>query len=176
MDAVHGSGVKCWGDNYFGKLGDGTTTNSSVPVDVVGLTGSVTALTGGSYHTCVVLDTGGGAKCWGYNGEGQLGDGTTTDRHTPVDVSGLTSGVTALAAGRFSTCALTTGVGPKCWGWNGSGQLGDGTTIARSTPVSVIGLASGVAALTAGDSHTCAMLDAAHGGGVNAGGITGAVN
>jgi len=109
-------------------------------VDISGLTSGVAAVSAGYNHTCA-LTTGGGVKCWGSNDAGELGDGTTTNRLTPVDGSGLTSGVAAVSAGGTHTCALTTGGGVKCWGDNGSGELGDGTITGRSTPVDVVATA-----------------------------------
>jgi alpha-tubulin suppressor-like RCC1 family protein len=149
-------GVKCWGNNNIGQLGDGTTIARYTPVEVSGLNSGVIALAAGARHTCA-LDKDGGVKCWGKNNYGQLGDGTTNDRYMPVEVIGLSSGVTALATGVDYTCALTSEGGIKCWGWNGYGQLGDGTTDDHYTPVDVSGLTSGVIGLTTGWIHTCAL-------------------
>jgi alpha-tubulin suppressor-like RCC1 family protein len=148
-------GVRCWGLNDEGQLGDGTRQNRSVPVDVPGLAG-VSAVAAGAFHTCVVT-VAGGVKCWGYNRYGQLGDGTATEELAPVDVVGLGSGVKAVAAG-LHTCALLTTGGVKCWGDNDAGQVGDGTKTNRPTPVDVVGLTSGVAAISTDDVHTCALL------------------
>jgi RHS repeat-associated protein len=149
-------GVKCWGVNANGQLGDGTTTLRLTPVDVVGLTSGVVAVAAGDAHTCALTSTG-GVKCWGSNANGRLGDGFTTQRTTPVNVTGLTSGVVAIAAGGSHTCALLNTGGVKCWGFNGNGRLGDGTTIEKKTPIDVVGLTGGVVGITAGGSHTCAV-------------------
>src|SRR6478609_7486792 len=77
-------------------------------------------LAAGSAHTCTIA-TGGGVQCWGSNSYGQLGNGTTIDSPMPVNVSGLASGVSALAAGDVHTCALTNSGGVQCWGPNDSG-------------------------------------------------------
>ena len=157
--AVTSSGaIKCWGWNIYGALGDGTTTDSLVPVQVIGLTSGVTATAAGPYHTCSVT-TGGAVFCWGGNQFGQLGDGTTVPafRPTPAPVNGLASGVVALTAGYYHTCALTSGGAVACWGANFNGRLGDGTTTDRLTPVPVSGLTSGVVAVAAGAHHTCAV-------------------
>jgi RHS repeat-associated protein/uncharacterized repeat protein (TIGR01451 family) len=147
-------GVKCWGNNTNGALGDGTYVNQTVPTNVSGLASGVSAISVGIRHACA-LTTGGGIKCWGLNTNGQLGDGTTANKNVPTNVSGLTTGVTAVSAGEIHTCALTTTGGVKCWGGNVNGQLGDGTTAQQLTAVNVSGLSSGVASLAAGNFHTC---------------------
>jgi alpha-tubulin suppressor-like RCC1 family protein len=155
-----GGGAKCWGNNSLGQLGNGSTTNSSTPVDVTGLTSGVAAVSA-SRHACALTNSG-GVKCWGANSYGQLGNGTTTASTTPVDVTGLTSGVAAVSVGGGNTatdytCALTTGGGVQFWGANNYGQLGIGTTANSTTPVDVSGLTSGVATVSAGGDTACAM-------------------
>jgi alpha-tubulin suppressor-like RCC1 family protein len=156
--AIMNSGVKCWGDNEWGQLGNGTTTGMLVPVDVYSLSTGAKAVTTGANHSCAVT-TSGGIKCWGDNEVGQLGDGTRTNRLTPVDVIGLTTGVLAVSAGSNYTCALVSNGGVKCWGINNNGELGDGTTTIRLTPTNVIGLTSGVTDFAAGYGATCAILN-----------------
>jgi alpha-tubulin suppressor-like RCC1 family protein len=172
--------VWCWGRNVEGQLGDGTTTtrNYATRVCATGsgqdctngtLLSSVTAIAAGHDFTCA-LTSSGGVKCWGRNVAGQLGDGTTTNRSLPVNVSGLTSGVASLTAGGEFACAVVSG-GAKCWGYNGDGAIGDGTTTSRSTPVSVCASGAwngsicnggsalgGVSKISAGVGHACAVM------------------
>lgn len=117
----------------------------------------VPAVAAGGQHTCA-LQSGGGVKCWGQGVAGRLGNGLDDDQKTPVDVTGLTSGVRAVVAGSLHSCALTMTGGVKCWGDGSYGQVGDGTTTTRRTPVDVAGLEGGVVALAAGNLHTCALL------------------
>src|SRR5207245_1486985 len=106
------------------------------------------------------LTSAGWVKCWGANYYGQIGDGMQTNRSTPADASERRRGVIAIAAGGSHSCALTSAGGVKCWGCNAWGQVGDGTTTNRSTPVDVSGLASGVSAIAVGGLHTCAVTSA----------------
>jgi alpha-tubulin suppressor-like RCC1 family protein len=148
--------VRCWGQNTFGQLGNGTKEDAFAPTPVTGLTG-VQFLAMGNVHGCALL-LDGTVQCWGNNEEGQLGDGTTVERLTPVLVRGL-SGARALTSSLFHTCALLSNGTVQCWGINQYGELGDGTTEVRSSPVTVPGL-SGVKALAGGGAqgHMCAIL------------------
>jgi alpha-tubulin suppressor-like RCC1 family protein len=154
-------GVKCWGDNTSGGLGNNSNSPSLVPVDVSGLgAGSGTvAVSAGRSHTCAIAE--GAVKCWGYNVDGQLGNGTKTDSWVPVDVSGLGAGSGALAvsAGGYHSCAVTAVGGVMCWGNNGSGELGDGTNDPSLVPVqsSGLGFGSGAVAISTGLYHSCAV-------------------
>ncbi|MEX1254880.1 MAG: flexitail domain-containing putative surface protein [Dehalococcoidia bacterium] len=154
--------VLCWGDNEYGQLGDGTTTNRLVPTQVVGLS-DVSAITAGYYHTCA-LTTSGAAKCWGENEDGQLGIGAIDyqPHPSPADVVGLQADVAAIATGSFAnhTCALTSAGGATCWGENSFGQLGNGDRgEGIAVPGHVSGLTAGVTALAANGRHSCALLD-----------------
>jgi len=149
--------VRCWGRNLYGELGNGTSTDSTTPVTVIGLSDTVTALAAGDSHTCA-LTSAGAVQCWGRNNYGQLGSGGTTDFTTAVTVSGLSGPVTALAAGYGHTCALTSSGEVQCWGWNVTGQLGNSSTTDSTRPVTVVGLSGAATAVVAGTTHTCAVI------------------
>jgi alpha-tubulin suppressor-like RCC1 family protein len=161
-----GGTVRCWGHNFHGQLGDDSNSDRPAPVAVAGLSG-VTAIAAGWRHTCAVI-AGGAARCWGDNvgdgfAGGQLGDGTRNSSDVPVAV--LAPGVvfTRLSGGGNMSCGLTSIGAALCWGENGRGQLGDGTTTDRLVPTPVLGLDSGVLAISAGglhpflDEHACAV-------------------
>jgi alpha-tubulin suppressor-like RCC1 family protein len=164
--AIVNGGVKCWGNNAFGQLGNGTTTSSTTPVDVTGLgSGSgVTSISAGSGSACAVLGGAGGIKCWGRNDYGQLGNNSTTDSTTPVNVIAAAPGPTKVATARYQSCAIFGG-GLQCWGANGWGQLGNGNFTSQLTPVPVTGLTSNVIDFDVGgddnqgNSYVCAVVN-----------------
>jgi alpha-tubulin suppressor-like RCC1 family protein len=142
--------IQCWG---AGELGNGASS-SGVPVTVSGIT-SATAVSVGNGFACALLASG-QIDCWGYNGDGRLGDGTTTNSSTPVAVSGITNAVEVNAGDDHACALLSTGV-VECWGNNNFGDLGDGTTSNRDAPVEVASLPSAVQ-VSAGAGDTCAVL------------------
>ncbi len=156
--AVTGSGsALCWGSNESGQLGVDVASNQPLPIGVTGLASGVSQIEAGLLHTCATT-TSGGAKCWGRNIERQLGDASLSNQVTPVDVFGLGSGVRGVSAGDFHSCATTTSGNAQCWGDNGDGQLGNGTTDSAFTPVELDFPVRGVTALSTGQAHTCAVV------------------
>jgi alpha-tubulin suppressor-like RCC1 family protein len=155
--ALIDGGVSCWG--WGPALGTGSDTDRATPAGVSGLSSGVQALAAGRGYTCALLETG-GVMCWGSNGDGQLGDGSETDRLAPVAVSGLGGSARAIAAADTHTCAVLASGHVQCWGLNANGQLGagDGVPYQTSTPQDVVGIENAVA-LTAGTAHTCALLE-----------------
>jgi alpha-tubulin suppressor-like RCC1 family protein len=148
----------CWGRNDFGQLGNGNTTNSNVPVQVLGLTSNVIAISGGNGHTCAIVSGSlAAARCWGRNEFGGLGNGSQTNSSVPVPVSNSANFV-GIAAGGSHSCAWTSSGAAFCWGFGGNGELGNGGSAFSMVPSPVSGLSSGVAELSAGYSHTCARL------------------
>jgi alpha-tubulin suppressor-like RCC1 family protein len=153
--------VYTWGINADGELGNGTTTNSSTPVLVTGLSGvNVTAVAGGEFHSLALTSTG-TVYAWGANGAGELGNGSTTLSFTPVPVTGLSgTNVTAIAAGAEHSVALTSTGAVYAWGDNEDGQLGNGTTTNALTALLVPFPANGsaaVVAISAGDFDSFAL-------------------
>jgi alpha-tubulin suppressor-like RCC1 family protein len=155
-----GEDVWCWGDNSAGQLGDGSTTDSLDPVHVDGLGYQeglyVVQLSAGRAHTCV---TASGSQstdlyCWGANNEGQLGDGSTTDRSAPVKVA---EDVQLVAAGQEHTCVVYDDGTVGCWGRNEAGQLGTGGAGASvPTATDVAGL-NDIVDIAANDTTTCVV-------------------
>jgi len=165
--AIVGSGnVKCWGFNAHGQLGDGTLSDSSTPVDVIGIT-SAKAIVAGEYHSCAAL-TDGSVACWGEDSNNELGDGDSADSPAPVNVQidrktpptllGNANSVSASTAywRGTHTCALTSNGAIYCWGLDSYGQLGDqgntNSNIALRVP-NIVATAVG-----AGAYSTCALL------------------
>ena len=162
---IHENGkAYCWGNNTYGQLGIGSGYPQTSPTAVLMPSGvnAFTNLVAGQYHACAVGDDN-KPYCWGYNNDGELGDGSTTNRDQPVAVS-LPSGVTSinnLSAGGFKTCGIGDNNVAYCWGGNNHGQIGDGTTTNRTTPTAV-SLPSGVTAFTQIKSlywNTCGLGD-----------------
>lgn len=159
--AYNNSGALCWGEGNGGRLGNGDTTDKLTPTYVTDLSsnGDLFGISAGGDHSCAIIDTDPGAgvtktaKCWGFNSSGQVGDGTVDQRNTPVNVSDMADGVTAIHAGSGFTCAIKGNLA-WCWGGGQSGQLGNGVDGQSNVPVQVLN--SNVSMqLSTGDSHAC---------------------
>jgi len=157
------SSIYCWGRNTYGQLGNNSTSGTNTPGPAV-LSGTGAALpnhiTTGWGHTCALVGT--GARCWGINSNGQLGDNTVAQRLTPTPVIGGFVW-TDISAGGDHTCATTgstgSGRGLYCWGWHGHGQLGTGGNVFfhSDTHLPTVVQSSTIALdLAAGGYHTCA--------------------
>jgi len=158
--------VRCWGYNAHGQLGYGHTNtigndNNETPAGAgdVNVGGPVMQLTAGDNHTCALLGTG-NVRCWGYNGQGQLGYKHYGNLHAPtLDVT-MGGQVLQVAAGKLHTCALLGTGKIKCWGYGANGRLGYGNTdTLNAPPQSTVNLGGSSAfQLATGGGHTCALL------------------
>lgn len=158
--ALVSASVQCWGANGDGELGQGSTSAlETIPATATGLESDVTALSVGDSHGCAIQNT--GLKCWGYNGSGQVGNGTTTAQYTPVDVPDLQSHVIDVGVGSIHSCAVLADSTARCWGSDADGRLGTGANTPLSPPVKVTALISPTTAVDTGRSFTCAITGGA---------------
>ncbi len=146
-----------WGYNIKGQLGNNSTANSNVPVQINSALATAVGISNGYEHS-IALESDGSVWTWGWDLYGQLGnghDGEVYNSKIPVKISGL-SGMIEVAAGGYHSMALAGGGTVKAWGFNNYGQLGDASTTQRDSPVSVSSL-SGVTAIACGGYHSLAM-------------------
>ncbi|MFN3198294.1 MAG: fibrinogen-like YCDxxxxGGGW domain-containing protein [Bradymonadia bacterium] len=178
-------GVKCWGRNNYGQLGQGNTVNrgdgnnemgENLAYTPLGTGRTAVQMSGGYQHNCALLDNG-DVKCWGWGGSGMLGQGNSAnigdsanelgDNLQPIDL-GTNRTATMVSSGYQFNCAILDNGGVKCWGYNGHGELGQGNTTARGDNAGEMGdnlaytnLGTGRTAthIASGNNHTCAILD-----------------
>ena len=177
--------VKCWGDGFYGQLGQGSTAkvgdtanemgDNLLPI-ALGTGRTATAMSAGGSHTCALLDDG-KVKCWGFGFGGELGQGSTSNiGNAPFQMGDNLASValgtgrtaTAISAGNFDTCALLDNGTVKCWGYNFYGELGQGSAsnvgdaanqMGDNLPAISLGTGRTATAISTGDFHTCALLD-----------------
>lgn len=159
-------GVRCWGANLYGQLGNGDSGQGELellPVDIVDPGGPVRAIVAGNDFTCAIVGDD-AAKCWGRSEYGELGYGSYIDSPVPVQVEGLETGVEVISAGHEHACAVTAEGAVKCWGSNQGGRLGNGEggedfPDAYYSPQDVVGLDSGAVSVSCAYHHSCAILE-----------------
>ena len=148
-------GVRCWGYNLYGQLGNGANVDSNVPVTALPDGSGATHLSARGMHTCAVVS--GGVKCWGRNSAGQLGNNSFVDSNFAVTTFAAGSGATAVSAGGNHSCAVVNG-GVRCWGKNFFGQLGDNSTSLSAVPVEALPVNSFATYISAGLEHSCVVV------------------
>ncbi|WP_426483055.1 T9SS type A sorting domain-containing protein [Chryseobacterium sp. R2ACT005] len=152
----HSLGIKtdgtlwAWGNNQFGYLGDGTTTNRTIPTKIGTATDWEDIAVGESHN--LGLKSNGSLWAWGMNINGGLGDGTTIGKLIPIQI-GTATNWKSITAGNYYSVAIKTDGTLWAWGYNGHGQLGDGTLTDRILPKQ-IGTNTDWADISTGDSHT----------------------
>ncbi|MFM2106509.1 MAG: hypothetical protein RL338_1541 [Chloroflexota bacterium] len=153
---LEGGLVRCWGSNEEGQLGNsGVRGRSAEPVEVKGIV-RASSIGAGEAHTCIRIKDGTG-RCWGANGFGQVGRGSTAATRTPALIARGTT-LAFVTAGRFHSCTVTLAKTVACWGWNLLGALGGGTgELTATAPVAVPKL-GGVRAIDAGEGLTCVLM------------------
>jgi alpha-tubulin suppressor-like RCC1 family protein len=153
--AVSEGKVYCWGDNSAGQLGTGNKTAANRASTTVSGIDNAEQVTAGAQHSCALLADG-SVECWGENGRGQLGEGSTTDFTRPVAAEDLPEAAIGLCAGAQHSCALGESGAVYCWGDNTTGQLGNGdTSLSKSnTPVAVEDIGNFVS-IACGENTTC---------------------
>jgi alpha-tubulin suppressor-like RCC1 family protein len=167
--------VYCWGYGSSGQLGNGAfTATQKTPVEVAGVNNSgvlsnIVNISTGTDHACAVSSAG-NVYCWGYNANGQLGNGSSGNTFTPVEVvdpagGSFLSDIVTVSAGSAHTCALSLFGNVYCWGDNTFGELGTGSRQSSSTPVEVVdstGLTAlqGVINIGVGSNYSCAVVQA----------------
>jgi len=149
--------VQCWGLDTAGELGDNTMSDSDVAASVVGINTAVSLTSQGAGSYCAVLAST-SVECWGDNGNGDLGDNSTTDSDVPVPVSGLSSVSSVVSDGDHSYCAALTSGTVECWGKGTNGELGDGASTASHVPVTVTGITTALGPASNGNNSYCAVL------------------
>ena len=149
--------ANCWGDGFYGQLGNGSTAGSALPVTVSGID-NYGGLALGFDHSCALLPNNSG-QCWGRNDSGQLGGGSITPAQstTPLSVSFTLGPAIAFAAGAYHNCAVLSDGRVQCWGQNNFGQLGTLLVGNVPFPIAVTGISTATA-IAAGFEHTCALL------------------
>lgn len=159
--------LKCWGDNRFGQIGDGTLQSRREPVQVIGMDSGVTGVVAGEFYTCAVAYD--RLYCWGKNDKGQLGLRNRTNARVPEVVPDIGKYITAVGAGASHTCVIENFANVKCWGDNNNGQLGRGDRESSLTPIGITDISGKLEEIAAGWAHTCALVS----GGVKCWGFNG---